>query len=122
MASTNADAWHPGTAMRFAVRRRSRCARASSAGAKRGARVDQHSAVVLDERRRFARRNVRQTQEGDVRSVDETTALVDILTLRFFDAEDFNVCALRQVFENLQAGRAFLSVDKNFRAHLDLAG
>jgi hypothetical protein len=29
---------------------------------------------------------------------------------------------LRQVFENLQAGRAFLSVDKYFRAHLTLTG
>jgi hypothetical protein len=50
------------------------------------------------------------------------TALVEVLALRFFDTQDLHVGALRQVFKNLQAGRAFLSVDKYFRAHLDLTG
>ncbi|CAM2148598.1 hypothetical protein PT2222_200027 [Paraburkholderia tropica] len=90
-------------------------------GAKGRARVDQHRAVVLDQRSRFARGHVRQAQEGHIRCVDETTAFLDVLPLGLVDPQDLDVGALRQVFENLQAGRAFLSVDKNFRAHLALS-
>ena len=84
--------------------------------------IDQHGVVVVDQRSRLARGDIRQAQERDVRRVDETTALFEVLALRFFDTQDLYVGALRQVFKNLQAGRAFLSVDKNFRAHLDLTG
>jgi hypothetical protein len=50
--------------------------------------------VVRDERSRLARRDIRQAQERDVRRVDETTTLLDVLALRFFDTQDFYVGAL----------------------------
>jgi len=91
--------------------------------AERRAGVNNHRAAIVrvHQRNRFARSKVRQAQERNVRRIDQPPALLHVLASRFLDTQHLDVTPLGQIFENLQAGGAFLSVDKYFRGHLDLA-
>ena len=88
----------------------------------RGGCVDDAGVRVIDERHRFLGCIVRQTEESDIGFVDQALALGQILAFVCVDLEDRDVAALGEVFVDLQAGCAFLAVDKNFVGHGESAG
>ena len=79
--------------------------------------IDDAGVRVIDERHRFLGRVVRQAQESHIGFVDQALALGQILAFVCVDLEDRDVAALGEVFVDLQAGGAFLTVDKNFVRH-----
>ena len=85
--------------------------------AMRGGGVDHTGVRVVDQRDRFLGRFVRQAQESHVGSIDQALALGQILALVGVDLEHFDIAALGEVFVDLQAGGAFLAVDKDFVGH-----
>jgi hypothetical protein len=87
----------------------------------RGGGVDDAGVRVVDQRDRFLGRFVRQAQESHVGGIDQALALGQILALVGVDLEHFDIAALGEVFVDLQAGGAFLAVDKDFVGHGDSA-
>ena len=84
--------------------------------------VDDAGIRVVDEGDRLLGCIVWQAQEGDVGFVDQPFALGEILAFVGVDLEQHDIAALGEIFVDLQAGRTFLAVDKNFVSHGESAG
>ena len=118
-------AWQPGLAMRLLVAQplalvwRELGQAEDPAGAVRCAVLASMRQVlrVRHQRDRLARRRVGQAQERDVGRVQQTCALGRVLAQLGRDAQHLDVVALREVFVDAQAGRAFLAVDENAVLH-----
>jgi hypothetical protein len=82
-----------------------------------GRGIDDAGIGIVDQRHRLFRGVIRQAKEGHIGFVDQALALGNILALVGVDFQQRDVGALGEVFIDLQAGRTFLAVDKDFIGH-----
>ena len=83
----------------------------------RGGGIDDAGIRVVDQRHRFTRGIVGQTQERHIGRVDQPLAFAEILALVGIDLQHLDIGTLGQILVDLQTGRTFLTIDKNFECH-----
>ncbi len=87
----------------------------------RRAGVDHARMRIGDKRDRFLRRRIRQTQENNISRVEAGDLGGGVLALRRIDGDEFHIRAQHKPLVDLEAGGAFLTVNKDLGFHREAA-
>ncbi len=86
-------------------------------GAEGGRGVDDPGRIIVDQRHAFARRIVRQAEDGDVGGVEQPLAFGHILALVRIDRDQFEIAPVGQPLADLQSCGAGFAIDEDLCDH-----